>query len=698
MIHCEDLVRTVDNPSVSTTVAVGVLVAARAYVAHGMSVIPCRRVGTEKRPLVAWSEYTRRLPSEEELNGWFADSAMSIGVVCGSVSGNLEVIDFDCRGEDFDRWIVEVERECPTLVGRLVFQRTPSGGVHVLYRTEEPVPGSVKLARKMLVSDEPFVEAYGKRVATTVGSDGTRFGRITSIETRGEGGMALCHPSAEYRVVQGDIAHLPRLTAAERSVLISAAKRFDEVTDASAGSASSAERRGSTAERVRPGDDFNRRGDLRAVLRKAGWILLGTHKDGNDHWQRPGKSDEESDGLSATFNGEHFYVFSSNAPPFEPDQAYTPFAVLAWLEHGGDFEAAARALALRGFGDGSRASDGERSPPSVTRHVQVVSAAELARSRPTMRPVIVNGLLRSGEVMNLVAPPKIGKSWLALWLAMAVASGREWLPGFEAVTHRVLLADNELHIETLADRVRALASAKGVDLDRIAGMLQMACLRGEPCDLDPLAAIEAVTRSVRPGLLAIDALYRALPVGTEENDNSAVTRVYGRLVRLAAETGAAVVVVHHTSKGDQRFRAVTDVGAGAGAQSRACDSHVILRPGNRAGSAVMDMALRSFESRVGVGLRFDCPLWSADPTVRPRQPAEDRATEVGESWTAERFAQEIVGSSPRTRADIESGRPAGMSKREAGRLLADAVARGCVARSHPKRCVPATFTSTLSLG
>jgi hypothetical protein len=696
VIRPDEDIEPVRAPAIPSAACVGVLDAARAYVAQGISVVPCRRDGATKRPLVKWSEYAKRLPSAEELTGWFADGATSIGIVCGQVSGNIEVIDFDCSGEDFDRWRAMVTELAPALMERLVFQRTPSGGVHVLYRNEEPVPGSAKLARKKLVSDEPFVEAYGKRIATTVGSDGIRFGRITSIETRGEGGVALCHPSLGYRVVQGDIAHLPRLTAAERSVLISAAKRFDEVADASGGSAISAERSGSTAERVRPGDDFNRRGDLRSVLRKAGWILLGEHKDGNDHWQRPGKSGEESDGLSATFNGEHFYVFSSNAPPFEPDEAYTPFAVLALLEHGGDFEAAASALALRGFGDGSRASDGEPSPPSVRRHVQVVSAAELARSRPTMRPVIVNGLLRSGEVMNLVAPPKIGKSWLALWLAMSVASGCEWLPGFEAETHRSLLVDNELHIETLAERVRALASAKGVDLDRIAGMLQVACLRGEPCDLDPLEAIEVVTRSVRPGLLVIDALYRALPVGTDENDNSAVTRVYGRLVRLAAETGAAVVVVHHTSKGDQRFRAVTDVGAGAGAQSRACDSHVILRPGNRVGSAVMDMALRSFESRVGVGLRFDCPVWSADPTVRPRQPAEDRATEVGESWTAERFAQEIVGSSPRTRADIESGRPAGMSKREAGRLLADAVARGCVVRSHPKRCVPATFTSTLS--
>ena len=45
-----------------------------------------------------------------------------------------------------------------------------------------------------------------------------------------------------------------------------------------------------------------------------------------------------------------FYVFSSNAAPFEPNQAYSPFAVYALLEHQGDFAQAASALRDEGFG------------------------------------------------------------------------------------------------------------------------------------------------------------------------------------------------------------------------------------------------------------------------------------------------------------------------------------------------------------
>jgi hypothetical protein len=121
----------------------------------------------------------------------------------------------------------------------------------------------------------------------------------------------------------------------------------------------------------RPGDEFNRRADPRDVLRRHGWTLV--RGGDNEYWRRPGKAD----GCSATLKDGVFYVFSTNAAPFEPNRAYAPFAVYALLEHGGDFTAAALALSARGyasvgiagtgnvdlsaFGDGGHS---EREPPA----------------------------------------------------------------------------------------------------------------------------------------------------------------------------------------------------------------------------------------------------------------------------------------------------------------------------------------------
>ncbi len=43
----------------------------------------------------------------------------------------------------------------------------------------------------------------------------------------------------------------------------------------------------------------------------------------------------------------------------------------------------------------------------------------------------------------------------------------------------------------------------------------------------------------------------------------------------------------------QAGKAITDVGAGAGSQSRATDTHLILRPHEEKNCAVLDAAVRS---------------------------------------------------------------------------------------------------------
>ena len=149
---------------------------ARSRLAAGLCVLPA--VLALKRPaLAAWRQYQGRLPTESEVSAWFANRHEALCIVAGGVSGNLECIDFDAGGECFEPW----RRLVPSdLYGRLVVERTPSGGCHVAYRCEEPVEGNLKLA------------------------EGIRNGkRSTLIETRGEGGLFLCAPSPGYRLVKG---------------------------------------------------------------------------------------------------------------------------------------------------------------------------------------------------------------------------------------------------------------------------------------------------------------------------------------------------------------------------------------------------------------------------------------------------------------------------------------------------------------
>jgi hypothetical protein len=66
------------------------------YTQMGLSVVPVEH-GT-KRPLGEWKEYQSRIATIKELDSWFLDKDMGLGIVCGKVSGNLVCLDFDSPG------------------------------------------------------------------------------------------------------------------------------------------------------------------------------------------------------------------------------------------------------------------------------------------------------------------------------------------------------------------------------------------------------------------------------------------------------------------------------------------------------------------------------------------------------------------------------------------------------------------------
>jgi len=351
---------------------------AHVYLSAGLCVLPARR--DQKRPTVAWKAFQKRLPTSSEIDAWFANGHSALCLLTGEVSGRLELIDFDNGGELFQQWCDKVRAVAPGLLERLVLSRTQSDGRHAVYRHEAEICGNLKLAQRR----------SGDKITTL-------------IETRGEGGLFLCAPTDGYELIQGDLCDLPVLTEPERDVLLQAAWDLNEymppVVDGPKGSANLGHRGPLSAHSSnnsplsahpannppisahdadsapmsadnshRPGDDFNDRGDVGSMLEQYGWVR--TKGGENEYWRRPGKES----GTSATLKDRVFYVFSSNASPFEPNQAYSPFAVCALLDHGGDYEQAASSLRQLGYG-----GDG---PPDVPTGVDISAIVQACGPRP----------------------------------------------------------------------------------------------------------------------------------------------------------------------------------------------------------------------------------------------------------------------------------------------------------------------------
>ncbi len=322
---------------------------------------------------------------------------------------------------------------------------------------------------------------------------------------------------------------------------------------------------------------------------------------------------------------------------------------------------------------------------------QFRSARDLLLEFAQLKQPVIEGLLRQGETMNVISASKIGKSWLATDLALAVATGRDWLDTFPTVKGDVLVIDNELHPETSATRIPKVAEARGIDLDEYGDHVFIENLRGQ---LRTLPELDPYFRAIEPGrfnLVVLDALYRLLPADASENDNAAMAAIYNRLDQIAARLACAIVSVHHASKGLQSGKSVTDVGSGAGSQARATDTHLILRPHQEPDAVVLEAAVRSWPPVKPMCLRWNFPVWTRDDSLDPadlrldwpkrRKKAKKESEPAEPEWTPERFVEQFVGPVPQDgKAIVALAAEQGLSKRKAKDLLRLAESQGAVHR------------------
>jgi hypothetical protein len=302
-----------------------------------------------------------------------------------------------------------------------------------------------------------------------------------------------------------------------------------------------------------------------------------------------------------------------------------------------------------------------------------LSFGELASRHDELAQPVIDGLIRRGETMNNIGPPKIGKSWQSYHMLLCVATGRPLFGRFATTKSSVLLVDNELHPETIANRIGVVADAMGVAREEFEDDLMVLSLRGHLRRFADVADdLRATIDRHSLGLIVFDSKYRFAIDGTSENDNAAEALFYNEADRLAADLGAALAFVHHSSRGEQGTKRVTDVGSGAGSQSRAVDCHAILREHERSGAFVFDAALRSFPPVAPLALRWEFPLWvpaaGIDPAkLRGRRNRNEERQEERDREGANAII-EALRKGPATAREVRR-RAGGMGKARCDRLL-----------------------------
>ena len=160
---------------------------------------------------------------------------------------------------------------------------------------------------------------------------------------------------------------------------------------------------------------------------------------------------------------------------------------------------------------------------------------------------LVEDLWGAQAVGFIGGSPKSGKTWLALELAVAVASGAPCL-GRHRVLDRgpVLLYAAEDTAAAIKQRVTALARARHLgDLDRLAvGLIRAHALRLD--HQDHQARLECTLASTKPKMLILDPFVRLH--NADENSATDISQLLGFLRHLQRDHELAIVVVHHIRK------------------------------------------------------------------------------------------------------------------------------------------------------
>jgi hypothetical protein len=173
-------------------------------------------------------------------------------------------------------------------------------------------------------------------------------------------------------------------------------------------------------------------------------------------------------------------------------------------------------------------------------------AAQLAPPQPDEEMWLIEGLWSAQAVGIIGGEPKSGKSFLALDLAVSVASGTPCLRHF--VTRQcgpvLLFAAEDTHI--LRQRLEGITAAAGADFHSLdVHVITVPTLRLDHPDQQ--RALHATVAGLKPKLLVLDPLVRLH--GIDENLVAEVAPLLGYLRSLQRCHRTAVVLVHHARKG-----------------------------------------------------------------------------------------------------------------------------------------------------
>jgi hypothetical protein len=482
-----------------------VLQTALAYAKQDIRVIPIKQ-GEKRPPMQGWQNAATSDPTT--IRTWFEGQFKDcgLGIATGEFRNRyLIVIDIDDRpefsGSDTLKDLEQLHGQLPDTVEVI----TGSGGRHIYFLTDAPIRN----------------EASG------------RLGQ--GIDVRGIGGQVLApptiHPNGKtYEWVEGkSIANTPPADMPLWMVLILTEKHTDDIPMTYESTANILTEEG-------PASRYCAATTWPELLRQDGWTLAHIDQSGEAHWIRPGKDIREGTSATTGWQGKDIIRVFTTSIPNLPAGAYTRFGYTAAMHHNGDRSAFAKKLLQEGK------ALVPVTQPAITDNILINWQDFWTQSFPA-EDWLIEPIIPRNQLVVIFAPGGTGKSLLALYIAAALATGKEIFAEPKPPTN-VLYMDYEMSQAVLYERLTAMGYNGDTDLSRLhyaslppIGSLDKPEGAKQICDL---------ARTCQAELVIIDTFARA--VEGAENDADTVRNFYRWTAMNLKQEGRSLMRIDHAGK------------------------------------------------------------------------------------------------------------------------------------------------------
>lgn len=267
------------------------------------------------------------------------------------------------------------------------------------------------------------------------------------------------------------------------------------------------------------------------------------------------------------------------------------------------------------YAGASLISDKIRACFQIEEPLNFIRAADWIEAEPPEPDQILTDLFDAGDKAAIIGSSKLRKSFFLFQMIICLATGRPFLDFTIPKSRRAAYIQFEIRDHHAHRRFKRICNALNVTAADLADRLLILNARG--LGIGGPQGIEKLSQSLtdfRPEVIGFDPLYK-LATGAE-NAAEDMKTILSAFDRLAEQTGAAILYIHHDTKGSPGDKDIRDRGAGSNVLGRDYDLCMTMTPHASDDQAiVIDFLCRNYppqeplviewKSEEGGGYRFE---------------------------------------------------------------------------------------------